>query len=241
MAENDESLTRKHDYVRQIVQDQTTVIQILQRLDSEWKRDELDWEQFDLIMHRFDAMRVVFEYLAREKDMREEFLAELNLTSDEVAFFRSLEYPELRYALMGFLYLQGGVKNHLLNFGEEGVFYDVDRGMLLAQFSIYAETGRLMQSRDHVDDIIWLADKLISLVNKALESSRQNQTMISENYIELLKVRLSRLDNVYQELNATIDNYPYVKSDEEFISSERNDIEVDTTTTSPSTPAVDIE
>ncbi len=189
-------------YVRELYEDRDTVHQILQDLDRKWKLGHDTLADLDQLLHRFEAMAALFNYLNRTTSDRKDFFQELGLTdSEEAEFFDSLvaRYKDLDDPLMELAFSRAGVQNHLLRFSPEGVFYDSANQIPLVQFSVYSERARLMQVRDHADDLVWLAALLTQEANKALQSCLDNKSVIAPSYGTVLKKRLERLDEPFQK------------------------------------------
>jgi hypothetical protein len=215
--ESSDRISELKTHIQQLFDDQTTVQEILQELDNNWKRGKNIRDDIDRIRHRFDAMSVVFDYILRSKRRRSELLDQLGIAdTDEARFLESLvsKYSALDDPLLEAAYYRTGVLNHLKSFGTEDYFYDPVYQMVLVQFSVYTETKRLMQVRNHVDDIIWLADSMIEVCSRALHLCSEKQSPIAKDYIGNLKERLKSLEESFKDFQNWVNSYPDAENEE---------------------------
>lgn len=234
--------SKMRDAIYQLCEDQENVQAILDGLKLSWMQGEDIRNRLELIIHRFRLIIVFLEYLSSGEKWRSQLLEKLELTGSKEAgiFDRWVErYSELEQAVDDYFYYRGGTLNHMLRFGPEGVFYDVERKIVLVQFSIYSDAERLVQIRNHVDDVIWLATNLIEVTNHAIKACSENKSPLSENYVENLKRRLKQLTEVYQEFEDLINNY--VTTPETELSSAEPATDLDLEAASPAgVPDVDL-
>lgn len=198
--EEQEVLEKQREFVNALYQDRETVEEILQQLNRDWKLGKNVIPQLGVLQERFHALIVLYEYLYLTPKNREELEKTLGIANTEVSTFLSelvQRYPDLRTVVHNHVSRTAGVQNHLLRYGPEGVYFDAQRGMVLARFSIFTAGERLMQSTDHVDDLVWLATRLLDQVNDALQSCLDNGAQISEEYWEHLKSRNTELTEQY--------------------------------------------
>jgi hypothetical protein len=217
---------QRRDFIRELYQDRESVGIILKKLDIKWKSGDTIADELDSILNRYDALRVFFEYLVREaktlegdkevESERIEFLNNLELVNtpeadflDELADkFRNLEKP-----FRGYILSKRGAINHLQSISVEGVYYNSDVQNVQAGFSLYTFDKRVFQTKDDVDDFIWLAEGILEVVIKALEECKNNKYLLSEDYIKLLKTRFKSLDEKYQNFQELIENLGLYSND----------------------------
>lgn len=216
--ENNRDVQRR-DFILELYQDRESVGIILKKLDIKWKSGDTIADELDRILNRYDALMVFFEYLVREtktlegdkkvESQRIEFLNNLQLLDtpeaeflDELADkFRNLEKPFRDYILS-----KRGAINHLQSISVEGVYYNSDVQNVQAGFSLYTFDKRVFQTKDDVDDFIWLAEGILEVVIKALEECKNNNYLLSEDYIKVVKTRFKSIDEKYQKFQKLIDN-----------------------------------
>lgn len=193
-------LEKQRDFVNALYEDRDLIEEILQQLNHDWKIGKNIIPQLGVLQERNSALIVLYEYLYLTAEGREEMENRLGIAGTEVALFLSAlaqKYADLRTLVYDHLLHSAGVKNHLLRYGPEGIFFDAQRGMLLARFSVYTAGERLMQSTDHVDDLVWLATRLLDQVNDALESCRESGAQLSDDYWSQIRSRNTFLTEQY--------------------------------------------
>lgn len=206
LKQEDDRTTEQREYIAQIYQNKASVEAILKKLDFKWKSG--DSIELDKVLNRYEALMVFFQYLVRKDSEKISFLEKLELLDTEEADFLdnlANQFSNLEKPFRNYILSRRGAINHLSRISIGGVYYNPDIQTVQAGFSLYTFDSRVLETKDDIDDFIWLSEGILEVVINALEECRDKSSPISQEYVDILKVRFKSMDEKYSKLKELID------------------------------------
>lgn len=213
-------IEEKRNLIFEIYKNREVIEEILKELDCKWKKGEVILDELDRILNRDESIRIFFEYLI-QKDIEEVKSKEKNIDLKDNNFPEILDLPngeEIKDFLDGLAnkydklakpfreYILGkrGIVNHLSKISVDGIHYNLETENVQAGFSLYTFDKKVFQTRDDVDDFIWLAQGIIEIINQALECCDRDKSL-SEDYRRTLTQRFTSMNSAYRKLETSIE------------------------------------